>query len=41
MWAKKFMRFNLTQYKRSNTPEEAEFWIREIEQLFILLECPD
>ena len=40
-WAEKFMRFNLPQYKGSSTLEEAEFWIREIEQLFRLLECPD
>ena len=40
-WAEKFMRFNPLQYKGSSTPEEAEFWIWEIEQLFRLLECLD
>ena len=40
-WAEKFMRFNLPQFKGSSTPEEVEFWVRDIEQLFRLLECPD
>ena len=35
------MRFNPPQFKGSSAPEEAEFWVRDIEQLFRLLECPD
>ena len=35
------MRFNPPHYKESNAPEEAEFWVQEIEQLFSQLECPN
>ena len=35
------MRFNPSQFKVSSTLDEAEFWVRDIEQLFRLLECPD
>ena len=40
-WAERFMRFNPPQFKGSSALEEAEFWVRDIEQLFRLLECPD
>ena len=35
------MRFNPPHYKGSSAPEDAEFWVQEVEQLFSLLECPD
>ena len=40
-WVERFMRFNPPHYKGSSAPEDAEFWVQEIKQLFSLLECPD
>ena len=34
------MKFNPPHYKGSNAPEEVEFQVQEIKQLFSLLECP-